>query len=125
MKYGGERLVREMLDILDNFERALSAKLSTETIDSFRQGIELTGSEFKAALKRMGVTEINPEGEAFNPMEHEAIGSEESSALPAGHVLRVFKKAYKLHDRLIRPAQVLIAKEPTSQTSSGEDVSDE
>lgn len=112
MKYGSERIIVELLGVMDNFERALQTKASAENIPNYVKGIEMTATELKGALGRYGVTEMPCEGLAFDPMSHEALSAEESSAIPAGHVLRVFKKAYKLHDKLIRPAQVVVAKKP-------------
>lgn len=108
-KYGGERLVRDLLGVLDNFERALSTVVTADNFQTFRQGVEMTASELRAALAKNGVTEAKAEGLPFDPNVHEALTSEISESVPAGNVLRVFQKAYKLHDKLIRPAQVVVA----------------
>jgi molecular chaperone GrpE len=106
-KFGSERLVREFLNVFDNFERALTVE--TKDLKSFRDGIEMIAGELKALLKKFGVEEIKAEGEPFDPTKHEALSSEPRDDMPAGHVARVFKKAYKMHDKLIRPAQVTVS----------------
>jgi molecular chaperone GrpE len=69
-------------------------------------------------LGKFGIQEVDAIGQAFDPTLHEAIGSEETSEFEPGHVARVLKKAFKMHDRLIRPAQVIVAKEPTKDASN-------
>lgn len=112
LKYGSERIVNDILGVSDIFERALQTKVSPETLNTFVQGIEMTASELKAVLQRNGVTEMNVEGAAFDPNYMEALSSEPTNDVPPGHVARVFKKAFKLHDKVIRPAQVVVAKKP-------------
>lgn len=112
LKYGSERIVNDILGIADNFERALQVKVSPETMGNFVQGVEMTANELKAVLQRNGVTELKCEGAAFDPNFMEALSSEPTNEVPPGHVARVFKKAYKLHDKVIRPAQVVVAKKP-------------
>ncbi len=111
LKFGNERLVRDLLGVLDNVELALQTPPGSDQHQSFRQGVELTFQEFKNSLKKHGVQEIDSLGQNFDPTLHEALSSEPSNTAPAGSVLRVFKKAYKLHDKLVRPAQVVVASE--------------
>lgn len=113
MKYGSERLLGDLLNVLDNFDRALSLEVTPENLNSFKEGMVLTRNEFMKVLTKFGVTPVESEGVPFDPTIHEALSSEETDQVAPGHVARVFKKAYKLHDRLIRPAQVVVAKEPT------------
>lgn len=115
MKYGSERVFTELLDVLDNFERALETKLTADTLENYKAGIALTASELRKVLQKFGVQEIECDGAPFDPNIHEALSSEETAERPAGHITRVFKKAYKLHDRVIRPAQVVVAKEVSKQ----------
>jgi molecular chaperone GrpE len=108
-KYGSERFIREFLNIFDNFERALDAEGSAE---SFREGVQMIAGEIRSLLQNFNVEEVKAEGMPFDPSKMEALGSEPSSKLAPGTVARVFKKAYKMHDKLIRPAQVIISTEP-------------
>lgn len=109
IKFGAERFVRDFLNVFDNFERALETDVTPETLTSFRDGVKMIASEFNSMLQRNGVEEIKAEGQAFDPAKHEALSSEPRDDMPAGHVARVFKKGYKMHDKLIRPAQVTVA----------------
>lgn len=112
LKFGAERVSRDILDVVDNFERALQVKLTPETLQTFKVGIEMTAKELKEVLSKHGIQEVPSEGLAFNPAYHEAISSEPSLSVPAGHVARVFKKPYKMHDKVIRMGQVVVAAAP-------------
>ncbi len=118
LKFGAERVSRDILDVVDNFERALQVKLSPETLQNYKVGIELTHKELKDVLAKHGISEIPSEGQAFNPAHHEAISSEPTSTIPAGHVARVFKKPYKLHEKVIRMGQVVVAAPPNNSQES-------
>lgn len=111
-RFGSERLVRELLEVMDNFERALHAELKSGTAETFKSGVEMIFSEMKLLLNKFGVTEIETKGKAFDPSLHEALSSEPTDEVPPGHISQVFKKAYKMHDRIIRPAQVVVSTEP-------------
>lgn len=116
LRFGSERLIRDLLSVVDNFERALE---SDSNVEKFREGVMMINHELKAMLQRFGVTEVPAQGLAFDPTAHEALSSEPTNEIPAGHVARVFKKAYKLHDKLIRPAQVVVAM-PLGESKSSE-----
>lgn len=113
-KYAGEKAFVEILNVYDNFERALSMELKPENLEAFKKGFELIANELKNTLERFGVKEVPSEGQPFDPMIHEALGAEESSTIKPGHITKVLKKPYKLQDKLIRPGQVVIAKEPSA-----------
>lgn len=112
IKYGARKLSLDLLSVLDNFERANSVSVTAENFSEYVKGIEMTASELKNALNKNGITEIPCVGQPFDPNQHEALSSEASETVPAGHVLRVFKKGYKLQDKIIRPAQVVVARKP-------------
>jgi molecular chaperone GrpE len=109
LKFGAERVARDVLEVMDNFERALAVKLTPETMQTFKVGVEMTAKELKDMLAKHGIQEVPSEGLPFNPAHHEAISSEATTAVPNGHVARVFKKPYKLHDKVIRTGQVVVA----------------
>jgi len=110
-KFGSERFIREFLTIFDDFERALDADVQPENFASFRDGVKMIATELKGLLTRFSVEEIPAEGLPFDPLKHEALSSEPRTDMPAGSVARVFKKAYKMHDKIIRPAQVTVSTE--------------
>lgn len=109
-KYATERLVVDLLATLDTLEAALATEASADTIETIRKGIELTAQGLRSTLQKHGVEALPAEG-AFDPNIHEALTSEETDAVPAGHIARVFKRPYKLHDRVIRHGQVVVAKQ--------------
>lgn len=111
-KYGSERFLREFLNVFDDFERALETEFTPENAQSFRDGVKMIAGELRQLLQRSGVEELKAQGEQFDPFKHEALGSEPRQDVPAGHVATVLKKGYKLHDKLIRPAQVTVATAP-------------
>ncbi len=109
-KFGGESLIRDLLQVVDNFERALQVKVTPENIKTYSQGVEMTATELTNTLQKHGVTEIPSQNVPFDPAVHEALGAEVSKEVPPGHILRVHQKAFRLHDKVIRPAQVIVAK---------------
>ncbi|MDX9730678.1 MAG: nucleotide exchange factor GrpE [Bdellovibrionales bacterium] len=109
-KFGPERLVVDLLNVLDIFDTALAIEQTPENMASIRKGFEMTALELKNTLERHGVQEMPGLGAPFDPNTHEALSSEETAEFPEGHVARVFKKPYRLHERLVRPGQVVVAK---------------
>jgi len=109
IKYGSERFIRDFLGVFDNFELALESEVTAENIESFREGVQMIAGEIRSLLHRHGVEEMKAEGEPFDPSKHEALSGEPRVDMPPGHVANVFKKAYKMHDKLIRPAQVTVS----------------
>jgi molecular chaperone GrpE len=112
LKYGSEPLIREFLNIYDNLERATSIEVTSENLDSYKNGVSLIVTQFKKALERFGVEEVESLHQPFDPNMHEALTSEEVPELPSGSVTKVFKKGFKLHGKIIRPAQVVVNTAP-------------
>lgn len=104
-----ERLLRDMLPLADNLERALTHTSGRETDAGLRQGVEITLSAFADALAKHGVGVIQAQGQPFDPEWHEAVGAIPHPMLSPGTVVRVEQKGYTFHDRLLRPARVWIA----------------
>jgi len=102
------RVLKEMLPVIDNLERALA---HTEGVDtaSLLEGVRLVLRQFSHALEKCEVTAIDADGKPFDPNQHEAIGQKESDA-PPGSVVEVLQKGYKLADRLLRPSLVIVAR---------------
>lgn len=109
--YGVERLIIEILPVIDSLERGLSIQFeNNEFAKKMHEGLEMTLNLFLDTLKKFSVTPVNPLGEAFNPSLHQAISMQEDPAAQPNTVLQVLQKGYLLHDRLIRPALVIVAK---------------
>jgi molecular chaperone GrpE len=102
------RVLKEMLPVVDNLERALAHTDGADTA-SILEGVRLVLRQFSHALEKCEVTAIEADGKPFDPNQHEAIGQKESDA-PAGSVVEVLQKGYKLADRLLRPALVIVAR---------------
>lgn len=112
LKFGAERVARDVLEVVDNFERALETKLTTDTMQNYKSGVEMIAKELKDVLGKHGIQEVPSHGQPFNPLHHEALSVETTGQIPEGHVARVFKKPYKLHDKVIRMGQVVVAGAP-------------
>ncbi|WP_338521518.1 nucleotide exchange factor GrpE [Candidatus Legionella polyplacis] len=109
-RYGISKILMDFLPVMDSLDQALQ---SCENSDSkiMYEGLVLIRKLFLDALIKHGVIEIFPKGEKFNPEEHEAMSiQQESEMLLDNTVISVFQKGYKLHDRVIRPARVIVAK---------------
>ncbi len=106
--YGDAKLdcVKELLAVLDTFERALEAPCADE---NYKKGVEMTFQQMQKAFDKFGVTEISPLGEAFDPNLHNAINQVDNSEYESDTVCQVFQKGYLLGERLIRPAMVAVA----------------
>ncbi len=104
--FANEKIVRELLDVIDNFERALAAGNDG---DKFLEGMEMILKQLLAVLERAGVTEIKCLGEDFDPNFHNAVMTEDSAEYESGKVTAVLQKGYLLHSRTIRPAMVKVS----------------
>ncbi|MGZ8156093.1 MAG: nucleotide exchange factor GrpE [Burkholderiales bacterium] len=106
-KFAVESFAAELLPVADSLQAALAAE--TATADSLRSGVELTLRQLKSVFEKFNLTEIDPAGQKFDPHRHQAISTTEADAEP-NTVVRVLQKGYLLHDRVIRPALVIVAK---------------
>ncbi len=110
-KYGLERIITELLPVKDSLELGLAAGEGDDVkLAKLREGVELTLKMLTAALEKFGVSEINPEGEVFNPEYHQAMTVQEAEGKAPNSVISVIQKGYLLNDRLVRPALVIVAK---------------
>lgn len=108
VKFGNESLVREILTVVDNFERAL-AHAGDENKDALVTGIKMVGQQFKDTLGKFGVQTILAVGQKFDPEKHEAVSQEVTEEKETGIVVREHQKGYTLHGRLLRPAKVVVS----------------
>ncbi len=110
IKFANEGVIIEVLDILDDFERAVEAGKSKHDFDVLYKGVQMIHKDIKEFLKKMGVEEIKANGRPFNPHEHEAMMQEETDDHPEDHVVEEFQKGYTLNGRIIRPSKVKVSK---------------
>jgi molecular chaperone GrpE len=112
-RYGNENLVKELLGTVDNLDRAIEhARRSGGDFEGMLQGVELVQRELSGLLGKHGVVRIEAAGEAFDPSVHEAVAQQEDGSVPANTVVQVYQPGYRLWDRLLRPAQVVVSKLP-------------
>ncbi|HWV14150.1 MAG TPA: nucleotide exchange factor GrpE [Cellvibrio sp.] len=110
-KFGLEKIVNDLLPVVDNLERSLAAIDSgNEAYAAVIEGIQLTHKSFVDALARHQVIAVNPFGEPFDPQLHQAVSAIASPDAEPNTVINVFQKGYTLHGRLVRPAMVVVAK---------------
>lgn len=109
-KFAVEKFAGELVAVKDSLEAALAS--DKQTAEDLRAGVELTLKQLVAAFEKSSLVEINPLGEKFDPHKHQAISqvpAPEGSNIAANHVLTVLQKGYALHERVIRPALVVVA----------------
>jgi molecular chaperone GrpE len=112
VKFANLGLVDRFLPILDNFELGLLSARSTEGAAQVVMGFEMVGRQLQDFLTQSGVEVVAGEGSDFDPNLHEAVQQEESLDVPEGRVLRVLRKGYRMKERLVRPAMVVVSKAP-------------
>ena len=113
----GAALLQKLLPVLDHFEMAQAAARGPEVpqggIESLQAGIAMIQQQLKGILAESGLEEIDARGKPFDPTLHEAVSQLDSVDVPEGQVLQQIRKGYKLRDRLLRPATVIVARKPT------------
>ena len=120
IRFANESLLGKLIPVLDNFDMALAAVSSAQgesaqaaNTDSLQQGVSMIQQQLRQVLADAGLEEINATGQPFDPNYHEAVSQQESKDVPEGHVLQQLRKGFKLRDRLLRPATVVVAKAPS------------
>jgi len=113
-RHANEELVRELLPVLDNFERALEHSAESDT-EAFRAGVEMIARQLWDTLERQGIEVVDPMGQQFSPEYHEAVHRVEDASLEPGTIASVLAKGYLYNGRLIRPAMVGVVADPPTQ----------
>ncbi len=119
-KYGLERLALALLPVRDSLEAGVAAAGNADAaasadLEALREGKRATLRLLDAALEQAGVAEFDPEGEPFDPARHEAMTVQESATAEPNTVLTVIQKGYSIHDRLLRPARVIVSQAPAAE----------
>jgi molecular chaperone GrpE len=121
-KYAAERMVEDLVPVMDSLEAALGA--GGAELDALRAGVELTRKQLQSAFERAGVAAVSPEpGQRFDPHRHQAMATAESDQEP-NTVLSVLQKGYTLHDRIVRPALVTVARAKAVEKGAANPISD-
>ena len=108
-KYGVERLLNELLPVVDNLEHALN-NFSKDSTKEDKEGVELTLKSFESALDKFGIRPIYPINEQFDPIKHEAVMTSKDPKKENNEIENVFQRGWELHDRVVRPARVSVIK---------------
>ncbi|MFT2091035.1 nucleotide exchange factor GrpE [Paraglaciecola sp. 2405UD69-4] len=112
-KFALEKFAGELLPVADNLERALQvANPEDEAIKPVVDGVELTLKSFVSTIEKFGMTVIDPQGQPFNPEQHQAMSMQENAELPPNTVMAVMQKGYEINGRLLRPAMVMVTRAP-------------
>ncbi len=118
-KYEVANFAREMLEVLESLDRACEITVDDDaltTLDSMREGVDLTRKQLIDGLGKFSIEQIDPQpGEEFDVNFHQAMTMHPTCEIPANHVVETFRKGYKIHDRLLRPAMVVVACEPETK----------
>ena len=119
-KYGSSNLVKDLLNVSDNLHRALEAvgedvKELDETVKNLVVGVQMVEKEMLDVFEKHGVTKLQPIGERFNHDFHQAMYEVEDSGQPTGTIVELLQPGYVMHDRLLRPAMVAVAKDTSDE----------
>jgi len=120
LQFANENLVKELLPVVDNLERALDHGRQLKAPKALLEGIEMVHQGFLKALDRFGVTAHDSLGQQFDPAFHNAMMQEEAPDVPDGSVIKELQKGYLMHQRLLRPAMVVVARTTQNETTSGQ-----
>ncbi len=117
IRFGNENIIRELLPVMDNLERAVEhARSESQESEGLLQGVEMTISQFQKALEKFGASTFSALGEPFDPGRHEAMGQLDSDEHPPNTVVQELQKGCLLNDRLLRPAMVMVSRAPEKKT---------
>lgn len=113
VKFANESLLKEFMPVLDNMERAVAAARQTEIQDEgarkMLEGVDMVLRQFEETLAKAGIKPFGAMGEKFDPAKHEAVGQREDPSVPAQTVIEEYQRGYMIHDRLARPAMVMVS----------------
>jgi molecular chaperone GrpE len=111
-KFALERIMKDLLQVRDSMERGLEADAESASAETLLEGQALTLKMLTKVMQDHNLELVDPKGEAFNPEFHEAMTVQPSAELEENSVMEVLQKGYKLHDRLVRPAMVVVSRKP-------------
>jgi molecular chaperone GrpE len=116
LRFANESLIAKLIPVLDNFEMAQAAAQTSagDSVQSLQAGVAMILQQLKAALAEAGLEDVDATGKPFDPNLHEAVSQLETNDVPEGQVTQQLRKGYKLRERLLRPATVVVAKKPAA-----------
>jgi molecular chaperone GrpE len=117
-KYANERLLKELLPVVDNLERAIVHTKNSEVSGKILEGLELILKQFLEVMGKLGVTGFESHLQPFDPTKHQAIGQMESDEHEEGTVIEEIQRGYRLNDRILRPALVMVSKKKNKEDTA-------
>jgi molecular chaperone GrpE len=115
VKFANESLLKKLISVLDSFDMAAAAgQGQAENAPSLQAGVAMIHQQLKNTLAEAGLEEVDAAGKTFDPNLHEAVSQQDAAHVPEGRVLQQLRKGYKLRDRLLRPATVVVARKPAA-----------
>jgi molecular chaperone GrpE len=114
-KFANETLLKDLIPLVDNLQRAVDFSKSSAGSDQLTQGVQLTLKKFLETLSKFGVKQVSSVGEPFDPTRHEAVAKIESGNQPENTIIQEHQPGYLLHDRIVRPAMVTVAAAPREE----------
>lgn len=126
VKYGNQELLKDLIEVIDNFDRAIKSAADSQDFDSFREGIGMIEQQFTGMLQsKWGLEKMECRGVEYDPNFHEALMMEESAELEVPTVMEDFQAGYTLHDRVLRPAKVKVGKPAAPAAAEANETEDE
>lgn len=120
VQYANAALLQKLLPVLDHFDMALAAAQAArnENASSLQAGVAMIQQQLQNVLTEAGLEEVDAAGKLFDPALHEAVSMQETADVPEDHVAQQIRKGYKLRERLLRPAAVIVAKKPAAPATT-------
>lgn len=118
LKYAEENLLRDLLSVVDNLERALEQGSASDTVAPVVEGVQLTLNGLFSIMEKYGVKPLESVGESFDPTRHDALAMEATDTMEPNHVFKEFQKGYAYHDRLLRAAKVIVSQADNNTVNS-------
>ena len=103
------KLLEKLSEVQDNFERAFASENKAKDLEAFEKGMQMIYNQFAKVLTDAGLEQIDPTGKEFDPNLHEALMQQPSETIPEGHVVTVFQKGYKLKNKILKTAKVIVS----------------
>jgi molecular chaperone GrpE len=120
IRYGNEQILKELLPVIDNLERAVKAAKDSGESERLVQGVDLTLKQLMGVLTKFGVQPVSTVGQPFDPTAHHAVTSVASAQIPKHQVVEEFQRGYRLHDRILRAAMVSVSTGSTEVNGTDE-----
>ncbi len=122
LRFANENLIVDLLNVMDDFERAIDSAKNSNDAKALLQGIEMVRNHFKGIMEENGLKIIDPAGQPFDPEKQEAVEHVEDAIHPENTVLEVMRKGYELNGKVLRPAAVKVSKKKEEENKSEEEV---